>query len=86
MGDTAKVNRKDFLTPRTSLRKSRNDQAREYLAIMNNAVYASGNYNAEPFFFTAGIRYDKNEIFGDATSPRVGMTYVDGPRASPALR
>ena len=77
--DAARITKKDSNPSPLELRKSRFDSPREYLAITNQAFYTNVNYHMDSFFWTAGVRHDKNEIFGEATSPRLGLTYVNGP-------
>lgn len=57
-------------------RKVRTDPLSETVTIYNYALYGTIVYRLSPFYLTAGVRYDNNELFGNAINPRIGATYV----------
>ncbi len=75
--DHAKIvkNEKDEDSDSKGFYKDRKDTAlRKSIDVANNAVFAGATYFWSDYSAVAGIRYDSNEIYGSASSPRFGLT------------
>lgn len=60
------------------LRKSLTGPPVKSVNINSYAVYSSLNADFNLFHYVAGLRYDKNELYGQQLSPRLGLTYEQG--------
>ena len=78
MSDRASLYKDENDTTDRGFRKNKNDDLQPEITIGNYAALASASYSFDPFFVTAGLRYDKNDIYGEAVNPRFGVTYVSG--------